>query len=310
MLTTLSLSPCIDRRMEFDGFRAGATNRVVASRAEGAGKAVNVALAARALGMPARCVGILPAGGEMVETRLAQAGVPFSFLPAPGVTRVNLKLFDRRAAETTEVSEPCPEAPASLLSRAADAAAQAARESGFLVLTGSLPSGCPDAWYADMLSRVHAEAPGCRCVLDAEGPRFVLGLQARPFLVKPNLHELACAAGHALSTRRAILRAAEGLLDAGAQTAVVSLGAQGALAVDATGAAFAPALDVPVRTTTGAGDAMVAGLLLALAGGAGLTDALRHGTAAAAARCLCAGDAFLHRADFDALLPQTRADSL
>src|SRR5699024_9004289 len=52
MLTTLSLSPCIDRRMEFDGFRAGATNRVVASRAEGAGKAVNVALAARALGMP------------------------------------------------------------------------------------------------------------------------------------------------------------------------------------------------------------------------------------------------------------------
>ena len=97
MITTISLSPAIDKRLEFETFSIGGTNRVVRSEAEGAGKAVNVALAAQALGLPAHCAGILPGSGQLITERLERFGVAYDFLPAPGSVRVNQKLFDRSA---------------------------------------------------------------------------------------------------------------------------------------------------------------------------------------------------------------------
>ena len=145
MITTISLSPAIDKRLEFDTFALGGTNRVAAVQAEGAGKAVNVALGARALGMDAVCAGILPFGGEPVTQRLACGGVRHDFLPAPGNVRINQKLFDRSTGVLTEANESCPPAPEELLVRAQEQAAAYAAQSEFLVLTGSLPAGCPKA---------------------------------------------------------------------------------------------------------------------------------------------------------------------
>ncbi len=293
MLTVLSMSPAIDRRIEFETFRVGETNRALLIRQEAAGKGVNVALSARALGLPAFCLGLLAGGCEELTGRLTRNGVPFDFLPAPGLIRTNLKLYDRSAGVTTEVNEPAPEAPDALLSALADRAVEAAKRSRFLVLTGSLPTGCPHAWYAGVIRRVRAEAPGCRCALDADGGRFKAAVAEKPWLVKPNLRELEQAAGKPLHGKSDILRAARDLCDLGVEVVAVSMGGEGAMIVGGAEAFFAEPIRANIRTTTGAGDAMVAGLLQGFWQGGSLPEALAHGVAAATARCEDGGDAYL-----------------
>ena len=188
MITTISLSPAIDKRLEFDTFALGGTNRVAAVQAEGAGKAVNVALGARALGMDAVCAGILPFGGEPVTQRLACGGVRHDFFAPRREMSGSIKscLTAARAC-SRRANESCPPAPEELLVRAQEQAAAYAAQSEFLVLTGSLPSGCPKDYYARVLRRAHEEAPACRCVLDAEGrtirpgrAREAVACQAQP----------------------------------------------------------------------------------------------------------------------------------
>lgn len=310
MITAVSLSPAIDKRLEFASFTTGQTNRVLSTQVEGAGKAVDVVLAAHAIGMATQCIGLLAGSGEAVSMRLAGMGIAHDFLAAPGIVRVNLKLYDRQTGETTEVNEPVPEAPEALLRQAENAAVAAAGRSAYLVLTGSLPTGCPQDWYARVICRVHKEAPACRCVLDAEGERFLLGTKARPWLVKPNLYELSLAAGRKLSSREDILAAARQLLVDGPSLAIVSLGGEGAIAVSSEAAYFAPALSVPILTTTGAGDAMVAGLLHGHATGESLDGMLRHGVASATARCAYAGERYVDGALFAAYLPQVQVSPM
>ena len=298
MITTVSLSPAIDKRMEFTALRLAGTNRVLKMHVEGAGKAVDVALSASALGLDARCIGLLPQGGEAVSARLTACGVAHRFLPAPGVIRTNQKLYDRQTGETTEINEAAPAATPALLAEAERAAVEAAMDSAFLVLTGSLPQDCPEDWYARVIERVRRDAPACRCTLDAEGRRLLFGTAAGAWLIKPNLHELELAVGRSLADRADILKAARSLLAQGPETVVVSMGAQGALAVSAGAAYYAPAVSVSVRTTTGAGDAMVAGLLYGFLQGPGLDHALRCGVAAAAARCAYGGERYVDGAMF------------
>ncbi len=304
MITILSLSPAIDKRLEFDGFRLGGTNRIQSAHTEGAGKGIDVALAARALGIPARCIGILAGGGAPVTERLDRNGAAHDFLPTPGTVRVNQKLYDRTNGVITEVSEPSPEAPRDVLQRAFKAALAAAGESRFLVLTGSLPQGCPPGWYADLIRSVRGGAPSCRVVLDADGERLSLGMRARPWLVKPNRAELEQAHGKPLRAKEDILAAARALCEGGPDVVVVSMGGEGAMAVSRTEAVFAPALKEPIRTTTGAGDAMVGGLLKGFVESDSLENALRHGVASATARCVYGGDAFIDAALYAEYAPK------
>lgn len=310
MITTISLSPAIDKRLEFETFSIGGTNRVVHSEAEGAGKAVNVALAAQALGLSAHCAGILPGSGQLITERLARFGVAYDFLPAPGNVRVNQKLFDRSTQVLTEMNESCPPVNDALLDEAAAHAVDCAKKSDYLVLTGSLPPKCPVDWYASVLRRIHAEAPACRVVLDAEGKRFSAAVEEKPWLVKPNQYELGLFAGRPLDTQEDILAAARAVLRRGVEVVVVSMGSRGALAVRGDEAVFVPGLKLHVVTTVGAGDSMVAGLLRGFSERDDLRWALRCGTASASARCVYAGAGYLDSAVFAEMLEKTVAQDV
>jgi 1-phosphofructokinase len=146
------------------------------------------------------------------------------------------------------------------------------------VLSGSLPPGAPDDFYARIVRDLH-DSPA-RVVVDSSGPALVAALADGPDLIKPNQEELAEAAGRDVRTLRDAVDAAEELRRRGAAVVLVSLGANGALLVDGNGVLHGEAPAVP-RSTVGAGDAFLAGFLAGGGAGAqGLTEALAFGAAA------------------------------
>ncbi len=281
LITTLCLNPSIDRTVQVADFAVGGTNRILSERHDGAGKGVNVAVVARRLGMEAACVGLLAErDGQPVLDRLARDGVRASFVRTSGAVRVNLKIRDMSRQTVTELNEPGGMVPAAQLDEVRAEALSLAAKSDYLVLTGSLPPGCPEDFYGTIMAEV---PPSCRCVIDVSGDKLLDNLRAKPFLIKPNLQELQDACGRSLDTLRDIRDAAFAMIDAGAQLVAVSMGSEGAMLTDGKLTLFAPGIAVPVHSTVCAGDSMISGILKGLSTGGGLKSALRCGVAAATA---------------------------
>ena len=280
MIVTLSLNPCIDRTICVDKFLYGGMNRSVSTRDDACGKAVNLALVASSLGAEAKCVGLLPVeDGQKIAARLEKAGVLTQFLAVPGRLRVNIKLFDESQNVITEINERGSPAPDGTVDALWALLEREIHEGDWLVLTGSMPGGFGTDYYAQLAQRLGKR---CRCVLDAEGEPLLAGISARPAMIKPNRAELEKLLSRKLHAFDEVLDAARKLHDDGIERVVVSLGEEGALMVDDEGALFAPALKVCVRSTVGAGDSMIAGMLTGFARGCGREEAFSMGVAAAA----------------------------
>lgn len=280
MITTVSLNPSIDRTLSIDGFHYGSMNRVLSSRDDACGKAVNVAIVASRLGAEACCIGLMARQGALpFRRRLKRENVAFEFIPTPGRVRVNLKLLDERARITTEINERGASVDARALAAMTALAGRYAARGGYLVLTGSMPPGCPEAYYETLglLAGDH-----CRVVLDADGAALSAGLRAKPFFIKPNREELEQLVGSPLPALGDVRRAARVLRERGIGLVCVTLGSEGALLVG-DGELFAEPLKLEVRSTVGAGDSLIGALLTGLGRGEDIAEAFRMGVAAASA---------------------------
>ena len=149
-----------------------------------------------------------------------------------------------------------------------------------VVLTGSLPADVSGTFYDELLAHTAAQA-----VLDVRGPELLAALHHRPLVVKPNRAELGRTVGRALHNDRDLLAAMRDLNQAGAQWVVVTSG-KDALWVSSTDEVYRlvpPTVDV-AENPIGCGDALAAGLAVAIERGAEIIDAVRYGAAAAADR--------------------------
>ncbi len=302
MITTVCLNPAFDKTVTVVELRPGEVNRILDVREDMGGKGINVAAVAHRLGLDVQCIGLMgEKGAESLRDKMAGEGFAFDFMTVPGSIRTNLKVVSRNGQAVTELNEPgAPVGPEVM-----DAFLQKLhkKEKGDLaVVTGSLPPGCPEETYREMI-RIIGPVP---CILDAEGSKLLLGLEAKPLLVKPNVLELETTLGITLHSNQEIRDAALFLIKRGARSVIVSMGKMGAMFVDGERALYAPALDVPVHSTVGAGDAMVGGVLLGLTKGGSLVEAFRYGMAAGAASVMTEGTQPLRLDDFQALLPKVR----
>ena len=143
-------------------------------------------------------------------------------------------------------------------------------------------------------------------MLDTEGEELRLGTEAHPFLIKPNLAELEQTLGTELRTLRSIRDAALIFLRKGVEHVVVSMGAMGAMYVGEALTLYAPAVKVEARSTVGAGDAMIGGLLMGLQQGNDMVQAFRCGVAAGAASVMTEGTQLIRAEDFEKLLSQVK----
>jgi 1-phosphofructokinase len=278
MIVTLTPNPSLDRTVEIDELVRGEVMRVRAAHVEPGGKGVNVARALVLHDVKAKA--ILPSGGAegaQLVSLLPGESIEPVVVPIGGTVRSNVAVVEPDGT-TTKLNEPGPHLSPAELDALVATTHDAAVDAEWVVLSGSLPPGAPDDFYARIVRELK-DSPA-KVVVDTSGPALVAALAAGPDLIKPNQEELAEAAGQEIHTLRDAADAASELRRRGAVTVLVSLGANGALLVDGNGVFHGEAPAVP-RSTVGAGDAFLAGFLAG--GGAGvkaLAEALAFGAAA------------------------------
>lgn len=307
MITSICMNPSFDKTVEVDTLELGEVNRIRTSRTDMGGKGINVAVVAKRLGLNCRCIGVMGEDGSArLQSMLEKEGMEHAFLTVPGSVRTNTKIVSRDGKGVTELNEPGAAMDAAQLQAFFSMAREKAADSRYAVLTGSLPPGCPAGTYRDLMRAME----GVNCILDVGGKELELGAEAHPFLIKPNLSELEATLGLELRTLRSIRDAALIFLRKGVQHVVVSMGSMGAMYVSKEKTLFAPALRVEAKSTVGAGDAMVGGLLKGLEVEGNMAHAFRYGVAAGAASVMTEGTQLIVPEDFDNLLGQVKVQEV
>jgi len=306
MIYTVTLNPAMDKTAVIERLTPDAVNRVASLRTDPGGKGINVSKVIARMG--GRSAAFFLSGGrtgEAIDAALRAMGIETQTVPVPGETRVNLKIVDPVLHQNTDINEPGPR----VSERAADEllARLLARiaPGDIAVLAGSVPAGLPTDIYGRWTRAL--QKAGARVFLDADGELLASGVRAGPQLVKPNDEELSRLAGRPLTTVEALAGAARELLALGVSRVVVSMGARGALFVDADAACYAPGLRVPVGSTVGAGDSVVAALALALEGGLSREETIRLAMATGAANVMCSGTQAADREAVEALMGRVTA---
>lgn len=305
MIYTVTLNPALDKTVEIPGMALDTVNRVTSMRTDPGGKGINVSKVIAKLGGESCAVGIL--GGESGRTLLAaleREGLRTHFRFVEGQTRTNLKIIDRALHTNTDINEPgLTVLPADLDALLRDLLGMV-REGDIVVLAGSLPQGAPQDTYRVWTAACREK--GARVCLDADGVLLAEGLKAAPYLIKPNEDELSRLVGHRLTDTDELIAEGRRLLKGGVTRVVISLGERGALYLRGNEVLYAEGLSVPVGSTVGAGDSVVAALAYADSLGMSDEDAVRLSTATGAANVMCSGTQPAEREAVEKLLPQVK----
>lgn len=305
---TVTLNPAIDQTAGLSGFRPGRVNRIAWDRADPGGKGVNVASFLADFGVGVSVSGLMGQENARCFTDLfAAKHIIDRFVGLPGRVRTNIKLVDEAAhgeGAVTDLNFPGPAASSDSLEHLTIALDALAADHAIFVLSGSLPAGVDDDIYARLTARLKAH--GRTVVLDASGAPLRQGVAAEPALIKPNIHELRDLVGPVGDEPADVAAAARRLIGQGIGCVVVSLGAAGAVLVEADEAVHAAALPVEPTSTVGAGDAMVAGLVLGWLRGLSLGGRARLATAFSAAALTTLGPRLPPPAQVEARMSEVR----
>ncbi|MGB3495954.1 MAG: 1-phosphofructokinase [Elainellaceae cyanobacterium] len=277
-IVTVSLNPAIDQTASIPNFAPDAVNRVVWEQADPGGKGVNVSSFLADFGYPSTATGLLGRDNpELFERLFEQKGIGDRLVRIAGKTRINVKIVDDAQQQVTDINFPGQSPTADDLEELLTVIDGLATDQDWFVLAGSVPEGVPSRFYHDLIVRLKQQ--GRKVMLDTSGDRLQEAIAANPNVIKPNIAELQDILGQTLDSELAIVEAARNLIQQGLQLVVVSMGADGALFVDRDAAVHAQPPAIEVKSTVGAGDAMVAGTLAGLVQGKSLEDCARLGTA-------------------------------
>lgn len=273
---TITLNPAIDQTVNISNFTTGAVNRVETVRSNPGGKGVNVASSLADYGQRVAVTGFLGRENSATfEMLFEEKQIEDRFVMIAGQTRMGIKVVDPVRQQTTDINFPgAPPSAEDLVALSDTLDSFAAR---CFVLAGSLPPGVKPGIYRQLIMALKGK--GGQIVLDASDEPLRLALNSKPDLIKPNIHELETLAGRRLPDSASVIQAAREFIARGVGMVVASMGREGACFVSANEAVIAVPPDVPVRSTVGAGDAMVAGIIAGQSRGLSLAECARLATA-------------------------------
>jgi len=306
-IVTITMNPAVDESTNVPYVLPDRKLRCQAPTYEAGGGGINVARAIRKLGGDA--LAWFPVGGPAgarLTGLLDAEGVPHSAVQVTGWTRENLNVLEEVSGRQFRFCMPGPTLGDHEWPVALDWVSRLRPAPAFLVASGSLPPGVPDDFYA-RLAAVGRQI-GSRVVLDTSGTPLTRAVETGVYLLKPSLHEFRTLLGESDGDEARLASLASTVVKRGwCEVLVLSLGAAGALWVSASAQGRLASPPVRVKSSVGAGDSMVAGIVLALAQGQPLDEAVRFGVAAGAAAVMNPGTALCRREDADRLYPQVMA---
>lgn len=308
-ITTITLNPAVDQTLYFSQFNVGQVNRVRKEQLDPAGKGINVAKVIKSLGYDVTVTGFLGReNAHVFEEHFQTHKIHNHFVKLDGATRVNIKVVDETNDQVSEINFPGIRCSDSNLLDLKNVIKELAEESEIIVLSGSLPEGAPQDIYQEFIKIL--KRYDCKVFLDTSGEALKKGIKAKPDVIKPNVDELSQLIGQSLEHEADVLRAIDELIAGGISEVVVSLGEKGSLVAYKTKRLLVRSPNVQVRSTVGAGDALVAGLVLAEAKGMSLEEQVCWATAVAAASVSQPGTQAGTLSDVLTLLPKVIIEEL
>ena len=308
-IVTVTLNPCLDRHVAVDRVEPERKLRCEELGLHPGGGGLNVSRAIALLGGRSLAVWLCGgAAGTRLERLLVVAGLEHRPIRIAGETRENLLVHERHSGREYRFGMPGPRVSTEELHSVAGEIQRAGVERGYLVVSGSLPPGADPAIYTEIATL--ATERSLRLVVDASGAGLQRAVAAGVHLLKPNLRELSELRHCTIRTEPEIAEHALGLVNAArVDLVLVSLGAGGALLASAEGTLRLLSPTVPIQSRIGAGDSMLAGMVLALARGETPATAARFGVAAGAAAVMTGGTQLCTREDTERLFHQLQAQA-
>jgi 6-phosphofructokinase 2 len=300
-ILTITFNPCIDKSTSIPLLVPERKLRCSAPKFEPGGGGINVARAMSRLGGNARA--LYPAGGysgKYLNALLAEEGIPTIVVETASHTRENLIVLE--SDKNQQFRFGMPGSPiAEQEWRKCLEIVEAEAGVTHVVASGSLPPGVPTGVLAELAAI--ARRKGAKLVVDTSGEALKQAVAEGVYLLKPNLGELSLLAGRQELTEEDVEPCARELIETGkSEIVVVSMGAKGAMLVTANETFRVVPPRVPLQSTVGAGDCMVAGLVLSLSRGEGLKEALQMGVACGTAATMNPGTGLCQPDDVEYLL--------
>lgn len=258
MIYTVTFNPSLDYIVSVNNFQEGMTNRTESELLLPGGKGINVSIVLKNLGIKSTALGFI-AGftGSEIARELEETGIQTDFIPLKnGISRINVKL---KSIDGTEINGKGPDIGKNgldeLMSRL-----DKLQDGDVLVLAGSIPATLPDDIYQKIMERLQKK--NIMIAVDATKDLLVNVLPYKPFVIKPNHHELSEIFGVKLETWEEIVPYAKKLQKKGAENVLVSMGSKGGILLAENGEIIAaPSTNGIIKNSVGAGDSMVAGFI-------------------------------------------------
>ena len=309
MIITVTLNPALDKTIHVNQFQVDRVCRVEDARLDPGGKGINISKVLHSLGARSVAVGIVGgAAGEYIRDQLDLMGIRNDLVFSRTETRTNLKIVDPVCRTCTDINEPGAAVTASELQEIREKLSDLINPGDTVVFAGKNPPGVSDQLLAEWITWLKEE--GVRVALDTTGMAMKIGVAAGPTVIKPNQAELEELFETELPDRNALVAAARKVVANGVEYVVVSLGEDGALFVKADEAFHAHGIPVEIRSTTGAGDAMLASILLDLEHGLSWEELATRAVAVSAANVMCSGTQPATLEDILPLLDRVRVERL
>ncbi len=285
MIYTVTFNPAIDYVVHTEEMKLGEVNRSESEEMYFGGKGINVSIVLKELGIDSKALGFT-AGftGEAIENGIRAMGINSDFVRLKnGNSRINVKI---KSDEETELNGQGPHIDSESLEKLFEKLDEL-KGGDTLVLAGSIPKSLPADIYERILERLQGR--NIRAVVDATKDLLLNVLKYKPFLIKPNNHELGEMFGTKLTTDEEIEHYARKLQEMGAVNVLISMAGDGAMLIDEDGVTHRCGVcSGKVKNSVGAGDSMVAGFVAGIQQGC-YEYALKLGTAAGGATAFSDG---------------------
>ncbi len=296
MIYTVTFNPSLDYIVTVDNFTTGRVNRTTTEFMYPGGKGINVSIVLKNLGYDNIALGF-EAGftGEEIIRRINDMGIIHDFIHVDsGLSRINVKI---RSDNESEINGQGPAIEADHINKLYQRFDKL-KNGDILVLAGSIPTVMPDSMYMDIMK--YLKGRNIKIVVDATKDLLVNVLEYRPFLIKPNNHELGEIFGVELKTRDEVVEYAKRLQKMGAVNVLVSMAGEGAVLVAEDGSIFkTPAPKGVVKNSVGAGDSMVAGFIAGYLNSGNYVEAFKMGVCTGSASAF--SDKLATKAEVEAL---------